>query len=176
VNIKSLFTLRVRLWALLGRTAAIAFIGSGIGLAYNTFSDAGIPLKTPAKQSASEAQDWRLHVQGFRATLSDTRQAFDGRETVFIDARSPSAYRAGHIPGAHNLPVSNYWTYAKDVLEGLPKDTPIITYCSGGSCLTSVTLAEALQKKYGFTDVRAFYKGWSAWIATGYPSVKGDAP
>ena len=176
MNTKSLFTLRVRLWTLLGRPAAIALIGFGIGLAYNTFSSAGIPLKTPTKQSASEAMDWRLHVEGLRATLSEARRAFDRQETVFIDSRSPNAYRAGHIPGAHNLPVSQYWKYAEDVLRDLPKDAPIITYCSGGSCQTSVKLAEALRKKYGYTNVRAFYKGWSAWIAADYPSVKGDAP
>ena len=77
----------------------LLFVSTALGLAFNALSTEGIPLKTPAQPSSTQLADWQLHLEGLRASLQDAKRAFDRREDVFIDSRSPAAYAAGHIPG-----------------------------------------------------------------------------
>ena len=48
-------------------------------------------------------------------------------DAVLLDVRTPEEYRAGHIPGAQNLPL--------DQLPGmkLPKSQPMFAYCLSGA-------------------------------------------
>ena len=95
---------------------------------------------------------------------------------MFIDARSQNHYQAGHIPGSLNLSVSNFEISSHEVLKGLPKNSWIITYCSGSSCQSSIHVARMLIEKHGYTRTQAFYEGWSAWKEAGYPFVIGESP
>lgn len=162
--------------ALLLKALCIVLVGAGAGLAYNALSDAGIPLHTPDHLAATEVIGWELHLQGLRATLRDAKRAFDRKNAVFVDARSSYAYAAGHIPGAINYLGNDYAPDVEKMLSDLPRDTEIIAYCSGGSCMNSVKIARLLIEKYGFTRARAFYDGWPAWVSAGYPVQKGDMP
>jgi rhodanese-related sulfurtransferase len=145
------------------KALVILVLGAGAGLAYNEYSDHGIPLQTPEKASRTEAMDWKLFVSGHRATLDEIREAVEKGNAVIIDARSPRAYAAGHIPGALSLPGREYYSRGEEVLEGVAKDARIITYCAGGTCQTSIQLAEKLRKQGGYTNVKAFYGGWREW-------------
>jgi 3-mercaptopyruvate sulfurtransferase SseA len=49
-----------------------------------------------------------------------------GENLVILDVRSASAYQAGHIPGAINIP----WANLKDDYSQLPKDRFILLYCT----------------------------------------------
>ncbi len=53
------------------------------------------------------------------------------RRTVIIDARAVEEYRAGHIPGAINIPAE----HMKAARGRLPQDrsAPLIFYCRGMS-------------------------------------------
>jgi thiosulfate sulfurtransferase len=53
---------------------------------------------------------------------------------VLIDIRSPSAFAAGHIAGALNLPETDVGAY----IETLPRETPIIVYSEDGTDSESV--------------------------------------
>lgn len=70
-------------------------------------------------------------MEGMHVTFGEVKQAFDHQGAVFIDARSPQEYRAGHIPGARNLPAFEFEGRSREVLKDLPEDARIITYCSG---------------------------------------------
>ncbi len=144
-------------------------------LAYNEYSDHGISLQTPEKASRTDAMDWKLYLKGLRATLDEVREAAEAGSAVIIDARSPRAYAAGHIPGALSLPGRDYAKRGQEVLAGVAQDAVIITYCSGGSCQTSIQLAERMRKHGGYTNVKAFYGGWSDWRKAKLPIEKGES-
>lgn len=110
-----------------------------------------------------------LHV-----SLREAKRAFDNEEAVFIDARSSSEYAAGHIPGALNVPPSDF--SRSKALERLRRDQPAITYCSGEACQSSIVLAEMLIGVRGHTETRVFFGGWDAWVAADYPVATGNPP
>ena len=158
------------------KAVAVLLIGSGAGFAYNAFSDAGIPLRTSDAIPLSGRIEWNLHVEGMRVTLDEAKRAFDRKDAVFIDTRSPDAYAAGHIPGALSIPVLSFELRIRHVLGDLPKDTWIIAYCGGRSCRNSFFFVRLMIEDLGYTRTQAFYEGWNAWFWANYPITKGDAP
>ena len=158
------------------RAICILLVGAGAGLVYNGVSEYGIPLRTPPQVPIAELVNWSLHVEGLRATLQTSKKAFDRNEATFIDARSAKAYAAGHIPGALSLPVGEFQARSNEVLKDFPKDTRLITYCSGRSCQSRIRLAHLMIEKLGYTQTQAFFDGWSAWNSAGYPFVIGETP
>jgi rhodanese-related sulfurtransferase len=71
-----------------------------------------------------------------------------GMVTV-LDVRPPEEYRAGHLPGALSIPLSEL----RRRLAELPRDREIVAYCRGPYCLLSVEAVEILQAE-GFRAVR----------------------
>jgi rhodanese-related sulfurtransferase len=61
-----------------------------------------------------------------RISLADAKKAFDADAAVFVDVRAPEAYKAQHIKGALNIPV----TEIDAGVSKLPKGKKIIVYCS----------------------------------------------
>lgn len=61
-----------------------------------------------------------------RIPLSEAKAAFDDREAVFLDVRTSESYKAGHIPGAVNIPLA-------EILSRFQQIDParwIILYCT----------------------------------------------
>lgn len=100
-------------------------------------------------------------------TLDEARQLHAAPGTVFIDARSGYEYANGHISGALNLPLDQF-SPAHPVVQMLPTDHVIITYCDGEDCHSSKELARRLFAQ-GFRHVKVFYGGWHAWRSHGLP-------
>ncbi|MDD3807681.1 MAG: rhodanese-like domain-containing protein [Candidatus Marinimicrobia bacterium] len=90
--------------------------------------------------------------------------------TLIIDTRSKKEFQDGHIPKAINIPYEERKAYFP-LLEQMDTVQRIITYCEGGSCMTSMALAEELM--YIFPDVYVFLGGWNAWIEGNNPIEKG---
>ena len=61
-----------------------------------------------------------------RASLADSKTAFDSRKAVFVDVRDTSAYAEAHIPGALSIPLAELETR----LAELDPNQWIITYCT----------------------------------------------
>ncbi len=59
-----------------------------------------------------------------RISLEEARAKFDRGEALFLDVRSPGAYRFSRIPGAVNIPLRELGRR----MHELPKDRLIITY------------------------------------------------
>jgi rhodanese-related sulfurtransferase len=104
--------------------------------------------------------------------LGALKRYYDAGAALIIDAREPEDYAQGHIHGALNIP---YDVGADDpaMLESL--DTggrPIITYCSGGTCEVSLSLAEDLVYA-GHQRVAVYIGGYAEWADAGYAVDKG---
>ena len=114
-------------------------------------------------------------VQGVhRLAVPVAKQAFDQGDAVFVDARSTSAYEDGHIPRALHLPPHASADSSRQTLASYPADTRVVTYCSGGGCRGSYTLAKRLVKESIRSEVYVLTGGWPAWQAAGFP-VTTDA-
>lgn len=105
--------------------------------------------------------------------LAQALELFEQGEAVFVDARMPDEFAAGHIPGAMNLPYDELESHL-DVLNYLPDGGLVITYCDGSECELSLELADELTAM-GFGQVRVFFGGWEQWFEAGHPTEEGEA-
>jgi rhodanese-related sulfurtransferase/predicted transcriptional regulator len=85
------------------------------------------------------------------------------RSVVVLDVRPPDEYRAGHIPGARSIPVSELEARLKE----LPKNQEIVAYCRGPYCVLADE-AVALLRARGLKALR-LEQGFPDWKAQGFP-------
>jgi len=83
---------------------------------------------------------------------------------VLLDARLPEEYKAGHMPGAINVPVEMLGEFI-DKIEALPKDAWVISYCDGPPCDKGKMLADELFYM-DFTRVAYYDAGMDDWKKT----------
>ncbi len=99
--------------------------------------------------------------QAMRKTVDEVARISNARSALLIDARAPDQYagevvrsgRAGHIPGAINVPSTTLFdpatgTWKSDeelaaILQhaGVSDEQPAVAYCGGGVSATSVLFA-----------------------------------
>lgn len=116
---------------------------------------------------------------GVLATIDEVQGLLDEPNVVLIDARTPEAYAAGHLPGAVNIPSSEnvesgaipYWADAEELRElyaeaGVTPDMQVIAYGSEefNAYVTYFTL-----ELLGFEDVAVYPGGWVEWSQ--YPAL-----
>jgi len=89
------------------------------------------------------------------------RRVRDGEVTV-LDVRPAEEYRAGHIPGALSIPVSEL----KARLRELPKSREIVAYCRGPYCVMALEAVQLLRAK-GF-EAHRMEQGVVDWRARGW--------
>jgi rhodanese-related sulfurtransferase len=117
-------------------------------------------LKHYADKLAYEIDSWDLKV---------ARE--NGENVVVIDARSPEAYAAGHIPGAISLPhrqmdATSTAQFGRDAL--------IVVYCDGIGCNAS-TKGALTMARMGFR-VKELIGGLDWWKRDGHTIETGAAP
>jgi thiosulfate/3-mercaptopyruvate sulfurtransferase len=116
------------------------------------------------------------------ASADEVEALAGGEGTVVIDARAPERYRgdsepidarAGHVPGAVNVPFSGNVGPDGRFLDpqalrerfaaaGVGNGDEIIVYCGSGVTATHDLLA---LERAGFTGARLFPGSWSQWSA-----------
>ena len=84
-------------------------------------------------------------------------------EVTVLDVRPPEEYRAGHIPGAVSIPLSDL----ERRLAELPRDREVVAYCRGPYCVMALDAVEVLRKS-GFAAAR-LDEGVPDWRARGLP-------
>ena len=89
------------------------------------------------------------------------RRVRDGEVTV-LDVRPAEEYRAGHIPGALSIPVSEL----KARLRELPKAREVVAYCRGPYCVMALEAVQLLRAK-GF-EAHRMEQGVVDWRARGW--------
>jgi len=78
-------------------------------------------------------------------------------EVIFLDAREPSEYEVSHIDGSK---LVGYDHFDMTSVEDIPKDQPIVVYCSVG--YRSEKISEQLIAA-GYQDVHNMYGGLFEW-------------
>lgn len=111
-----------------------------------------------------------LQLRMDRISVDELRDMLDAGETpLILDVRSSSSQAEGRIPGAQ--PVSLDAPIAP--VEGLPRDTEVIVYCSCPNEISAAKVAKALMLG-GFSRVRPLAGGMEAWRDAGHEVHTGD--
>jgi rhodanese-related sulfurtransferase len=129
---------------------------------------AGIAALFPADARAQSDFDRKLQSL-YRHTVPVIRPVVlaaeirNGKNWLLLDCREPGEYRVSHLEGALN---PGYNSFDWGALSSIPKDHPIVVYCSVG--YRSERIGEQLQKA-GYTRVYNLYGGIFEWVNAGYP-------
>lgn len=109
------------------------------------------------------------------AALPEVESSINKSNVLFIDARSPGEYAAGHLPGAVNLQYTEnaiagtppFFKPQDDLRQmyekiGVTTDKLLIPYCSSGvrSAVTYFTL-----RLIGYQNVKLFSGSWNEWTS-----------
>jgi rhodanese-related sulfurtransferase len=143
----------------------IVLVGSALGLLANVISPKRIPLITPPKKAPTPSEFM---------PLTQAHDVWSGGTAIFLDAREPADFAAGHIANALNLPVQEFPEFYPKLAPMLAPDSQIIVYCDGTECALSHRLADQLRQQ-GYGDVHILFNGWTAWRTAGYPTAQGEA-
>lgn len=100
-----------------------------------------------------------------RLSLSDFMSLQVADRALAVDVRMENSFRAGHIPGALNVPVGEVEARAPEILR-LSAGRAIVTYCSCVREHTSAVAAQTLAAA-GAKDVSALLGGYPVWVAEG---------
>jgi rhodanese-related sulfurtransferase len=90
---------------------------------------------------------------------------------VLLDARIRESYALGRIPGARSLPAdlaASGDPQAMRELRSLPRDAPVVAYCSEPLCPLAERLAGILAAE-GFRRVSVFAPGFDGYLDSGRP-------
>ena len=148
------------------RALVIQILGIGAGLIYTVIFSEQLLF---GEVEISKKQDDITYV-----SLDSLQKAIQSESKILlVDGRSESAYHRGHILGAVNIPYIQRDYFSEQLLSNVARETPIIVYCSGKNCNTSVELAKSLSQKFGFIHVQVFAGGWEEWIKGKNPIQTG---
>ena len=111
-----------------------------LGLAGPAFAERPANPQPAALQPANPLIDYRgfaaltAEIAPYRAqrllSLSDFSKRRRDRHVLLLDARSASAYKAGHIKGAVNLPFTDFTAASLAEVIGKDANRPILIYCN----------------------------------------------
>jgi rhodanese-related sulfurtransferase len=134
-------------------------------LALSTCNSATLPAQKPACMNPAFDQKV-INTIRFSVPVISVDELNDKKQKLRIfDARERAEYDVSHIPGAVFV---GYQQFNQKIFDALPKDTPIVLYCSIG--YRSEKIGEKLLKQ-GFTKVYNLYGSIFEWVNKGYPVV-----
>jgi rhodanese-related sulfurtransferase len=124
-----------------------------------------VPAGAPESAGLPEIPDAGRPVQ---IEIGALKKYFDAEAALIIDARDPEDYAEGHIAGAINVPYDEAVSDPAGLQTLDTAGKPIITYCGGGTCEVSLTVAEELFYA-GHDRIAVYTGGFSEWAEAGYP-------
>ncbi|MFO7964388.1 MAG: rhodanese-like domain-containing protein [Desulfobacterales bacterium] len=138
-----------------------------LALVSNALRPDGIPLFGRGKAPEPQTEACTLHV----VDIDEAIEKYTGQTAVFVDARLPESYFAGHIPGAVNLPEYYFDEKIEEFMVRFDPQTAMITYCNNMDCPQAWRLAEKLCVA-GYEKVSCFAGGLTRWIEFYMPVEK----
>ena len=154
------------------QSGVIVLVAIAVGLLVNQVRSGRLALVADWSPKAQLATDSGINLE---IPLEDAQALAFPRMALFLDARSMEQYAEGHIQWAMNLPWDEFEKHFAQVMDGVPEDTTIVTYCDGETCSLSKDLAFALLQK-GYFNVRVLVNGWTLWQQSGLPITAGAEP
>jgi len=114
-----------------------------------------------------------LMVQPAAAVVARDLSAAEAMELLrqnprvyLLDVRTPGEYLQVRLEGAHLIPIDQLLRR----LAELPRDRPILVYCTVGARSSQVYRYLAEQ---GYPEVYNLFGGLSAWQLRGFPVLQG---
>ena len=150
----------------LQQSAVIILLGVGLGLAANQSSSRGLALVTPPKP-AGKAEEF--------LALEQAKLFWQSGNALFLDAREPTDYAAGHIASALNLPAQSFERHFGEIAPLLTPESRLILYCDGTECELSHRVRGNL-RQLGYTNTHLLFNGWTTWRQAGFPTALGGPP
>ncbi len=151
---------------LLRQASVIVLLGVVLGLVGNQASPRRLPLITPPKKAA-KADEF--------IALEKAKELWRGGAALFLDAREPADYAAGHIGNALNLPALSFDRYFSEIAPMLTPESPVVLYCDDKDCELSHRLQASL-RQLGYTNALLLSNGWTAWRQAGLPTTQKGKP
>jgi len=178
---------------LLGAAVVVMIAGGGLGILFNILAPRGLfrilggnsgkpvvvePVNSAGMVAAKGPEADKGPVNKVKAVgakyapkiidLEKAKAVFKKGSAVWVDARSESSYNYGHIPGAVNIPSSDFdRAYARQSSR-LSRTGSIVVYCEGPDC----DQAEHVLEKFitrGYRNLVHFRQGWNSWEAAELP-------
>jgi thiosulfate/3-mercaptopyruvate sulfurtransferase len=114
-----------------------------------------VPAPADPPHPVPAGREGLIDLDGMRRAIEDGAQLLDARRVEEYSGRETHVRRAGHIPGALNVPyrslldVDGRFLPADRLAElldgyGVDLDRPIVAYCNGGVSATAVATAVAI--------------------------------
>lgn len=176
----------------------VGVCGATVGLAVNFVSPRGLhdlkrdylgawtkaPVPAVGPQTSGSPLDTvlqELRQAGLRAADSNQVAQFyrDPRcqqdRIVFLDARDPEHYEAGHIPGAYVFDYFHAEKYLDAILPLCQNAEVIVVYCNGGDCEDSLHAATLLTEQANIPKEKmwVYTGGITEWVANAQPVETG---
>lgn len=102
----------------------------------------------------------------------EARALVDDASVIFVDARSHTAFEAGHVPNALSMPMDLGVLDAERV-PALHDARMVVAYCdTDDDCAASRRLAGLLVEN-GLRDVRVLRGGMPLWLSNDFPAESG---
>ncbi|MEK7475037.1 MAG: rhodanese-like domain-containing protein [Candidatus Coatesbacteria bacterium] len=187
-----------RLWAVI----LVGCAGAAAGEIYNALSPRGVfapvavsnpatpaalPTFPPTRPSARPHQVKTTPVKPVEdatvrkpagpprvVDLAEVRSLVEKKAAAFVDARSALRFASGHIPGAVNIPSTDFEASFARLKAVLRPDWATVVYCESADCDESDLVLEQLVKR-GYVKLLHFKAGWQVWEDAGLPQEQGAA-
>jgi rhodanese-related sulfurtransferase/DNA-binding transcriptional ArsR family regulator len=125
-------------------------------------------LRSIAEHNLAEVQQL---IQGYFRERDDLEpvsrrellRRIRAHDTTLLDVRSAEEFKAGHLPGAINVPFDEM----RRRLREIPKAQRVVAYCRGPYCILSYEAVAQLRKS-GY-HARRLQDGYPEWKKAGLP-------
>ena len=107
---------------ILRQAALILLSATALGLVANRISPRGLPLVPPPRPVTAPEST---------LTVAAAKALWLGGETLFLDAREPDDYAAGHIANALGLPSKSFDEHFPAIAPMITRASPLVLDCDG---------------------------------------------
>jgi rhodanese-related sulfurtransferase len=148
-------------------------IAASVALAAGCAQSPSTPAGTQSAESAEGLTRYK-HVVDYAYVKKHAALPRDEKASLIVDSR-PAArrYDIGHIPGAINIPDTQFDKLAPAMLPA-DKTAEIIFYCQGPTCDLSAKSALKAEK-LGYSNIKVYEAGIPDWEAKGEPASVSTA-